>query len=101
MCGDIEEAAVGRKALIKAIANFIQVVLSDNTLALKVGLPKSESSDFGTQTTPTPPLIQRSPSLLVLPSTSIADEDIFEKETSPVITRIVGATAEMMICRTP
>jgi hypothetical protein len=45
--------------------------------------PKSESSDFGTQTVQrqtTPPL----------PSTSSAG-DVFETETSPVITRIVTA----------
>jgi len=36
MRSEIAEAAVGRKALIKAIADFIKVILPDTTLAQKV-----------------------------------------------------------------
>jgi len=36
MRGEISEAAVERRALIKAIANFIKVILPDTTLAQKV-----------------------------------------------------------------
>jgi len=73
--GEIAEAAVGRKALIKAIADFIKVILPGTTLAQKVTTPRSES---GTQTdmnlaTPPPPL----------PSTSSAGEVVYETETSP------------------
>jgi hypothetical protein len=40
----IEEADVGRKAPIKAIADFMKAVLSETTLTQKVPLPKIESS---------------------------------------------------------
>jgi hypothetical protein len=51
MRGEIAEAAVGRKALIKAIADFIKVILPDTTLAQKVSTPRSGSAEEGTQTT--------------------------------------------------
>jgi len=51
MRGEIAEAAVGRKALIKAIADFIKVILPDTTLAQKVTTPRSGSAEEGTQTT--------------------------------------------------
>ena len=51
MRGETAEAAVGRKALIKAIADFIKVILPDTTLAQKVTTPSSGSAEEGTQTT--------------------------------------------------
>jgi hypothetical protein len=88
--GEIEEASVGRRVLINAITDFIKTVLLDTTTATaqKVFKPVNESTEFGTQTvqrlttpspTPSPPL----------PSTSSAG-DVFETETSPVITRITA-----------
>jgi hypothetical protein len=56
--GKIAEAAVKRKALIKAIANFVKDILANTTL---VDTPlKRESVELGTQTitdrtTPQPP----------------------------------------------
>jgi len=50
MLSEIAEAAEGRKALIKAIADFIKAVLPDTTLAQKVTTPRSESAEEGTQT---------------------------------------------------
>jgi len=41
MRGEIEEASVGCRALIKAIADLIKVVLPDTTLAQKVAIPKT------------------------------------------------------------
>jgi len=89
MRGEIAEAAVGRKALIKAIADFIKVILPDTTLAQKVTTPKSGSVDLGTQTVRnlTTPL-----RFVALPSTSSAG-DVYEAETGPVSTRFAGATA--------
>jgi len=89
MRGEIEEAVVGRRALIKATADFIKVVLPDTTLAQKVAIPKSESAEFGTQniqhlTTPPQPV--------ALPSTSFAG-NVYETGTSPVSTGIASATA--------
>ena len=75
---EIAEAAVGRKALIKAIADFIKVVLPDTTLTQKAVTPKSESVELGTQTTPPP---RSTP----LPSTS-SKEDVYETETRPITT---------------
>jgi hypothetical protein len=63
--GKIAEAAVERKALIKAITDFIKTVLPDITLTQKVATPKRESVEYGTQTAP-PPLTRVVP----LPSTS-------------------------------
>ena len=68
---EIAEAAVGRKALIKAIADFIKVVLPDTTLTQKAVTPKSESVELGTQTTP-------------LPSTSSKENAVYETETRPI-----------------
>jgi len=50
MRGEIEKAAVGCKALIKAIADFIKEVLHDTNLAQKVATSKSKSVELGTQT---------------------------------------------------
>jgi hypothetical protein len=89
MRGEIAEAAVGRKALIKAIADFIKVILPGTTLARKITTPKSGSVDVGTQTVrnlSTPPRFE------ALPWTSSAG-DVYEAETSPVSTRFAGATA--------
>jgi hypothetical protein len=44
MCGEIEEAAVRRRAFIKAIFDFLKKVLPYTTLAQKVAIPKSESA---------------------------------------------------------
>ena len=82
---EIAEAAVGRRALIKAIADFTKVVLPDTTLAQKTITPKSESVELGTQTTPS-----RSAPLL---STSSESDVVYETETSPVSTRFACATA--------
>ena len=86
--GEIEEAAVGRKALIRAIADFIKLVLPENILAQKVVLPKSVSSAQTAQTPSPPPPPQRAP--VALSSTS---DYVFQTETSPVSTRIIGAAA--------
>jgi hypothetical protein len=80
--GEIEEASVGRKALINAIADFIKTALPDTTLAPKAVVPKSEAVEFGTQT------VQRLTTPPPLPSTSSAGY-VFETETSPVITRLI------------
>jgi len=69
MRGEIEEAAAGRRDLIKAIADFIKVVLPDTTLAQKVAIPKSKSAEFGTQTVQH---LTTPPQSLALPSTSSA-----------------------------
>jgi len=82
---EIEEVAVGRKALIKAIAEFMKTVLHETTLAQKVPLPKIESSAQTTDIFST----RRSPSPLVLPPTSYEGEVVFETETS---TGIVGTS---------
>jgi len=55
MRGKIAKAAVGRKALIKSIANFIKVVLPDTTLAQKVTTPRSESGTHTDMNLATPP----------------------------------------------
>jgi len=92
MRGDIEEAAVGRRALIKAIADFIKAVLPETTLAQKVTILKSESQS--TQTVrhlTTPP--SQPPRPVALPLNSSAAVVMYETETSPVSTRIAGATA--------
>jgi hypothetical protein len=69
MRGEIAEAAVGRKALIKTIADFIKAVLPDTTLAPKTDTPESESVELGTQT------VQDSPTTpQPLPSTSSAEK---------------------------
>jgi len=77
--GEITKAAVGRKALIKAIADFIKAILPDTTLAQKITTPRSESMELGTQADmnlATPP-----PRSAPLPSTSAGD--VYETETSP------------------
>ena len=79
MRGKIAEAAVGRKALIKAIANFIKVVLPDTTLAQKVTTPRSESGTQTDMNLATPPPPRSAP----LPSTSSAGDVVYETETSP------------------
>jgi len=87
-CAEIEEAAVGRKALIKAIADFMKAALPETTLTNKVPLPKIESFAQTTDILPT----GRSPSSLVLPQTSYDSESLlvlpptsYETETSPGI----------------
>jgi len=79
MRGKIAEAAVGRKALIKAIANFIKLVLPDTTLAQKVTTPRSESGTQTDMNLATPPPPRSAP----LPSTSSAGDVVYETETSP------------------
>ena len=68
MRSEIAEAAVGRKALMKAIADFIKAVLPDTTLAQKVTTPKSGSAEEGIQTvrdkTTTAPQFEPFPQLL-------------------------------------
>jgi len=87
---EIAEAAVGRKALIKAIADFIKMILPDTTLSQKLTTLRSGSAEEGTQTvrnlTTTP--LRFEP----LSSTSSAG-DVYETETSPVSTRFAGPTA--------
>jgi len=83
MRGEIAEAAVGRRALVKAIKDFIKVILPDTTLAQKVTSPK------GTQTVRN---LTRSLRVEPLPSTSSAG-DVYEAETSPVSTSLSGARA--------
>ena len=70
--GEIAEAAVGRKALIKVIADFIKVVLPGTTLEQKVTTPRSESGTQTDMNLATP-----------LPLTSSAGEVVYETETSP------------------
>jgi len=82
MRSEIAEAAVGRKALIKAIADFIKVVLPNTTLSQKVPTPRSRSVEEGTQTLhdlKQPSTLRFEP----LPSTSSAG-DVYETETSPL-----------------
>jgi len=86
---EIAEAAVGRKALIKAIANFIKVILPDTTLAQKVTTPRSDSAEEGTQTLRNLTTALR---FEPLPSTSSAG-NVYETETSPVSTRFARPTA--------
>jgi hypothetical protein len=81
----IAEAAVERKALIKAITDFIRTVLPDITLTQKVATPKIESEEYGTQTAPPPPT-----RVVPLSSTSTVGG---EAETSPVSTRFAGSPA--------
>jgi len=88
MRGEIAEAAVGRRALIKAIADFMKVVLHD-TIAQKVTTPRSESRELGTQTDMN---LAIPPRFVPLPSTFSAG-DVYETETSPVSTRFASATA--------
>jgi hypothetical protein len=88
MRSEIAEAAVGRKALIKAIADFIIVILLDTTLAQKVTTPRSGSAEEGTQ------IVRNLTTALrfdPLPSTSSAG-DVYETEKSPVSTRFAGPT---------
>jgi len=82
MRSEIAEAAVGRKALIKAIADFIKAVLPDTTLTQKVPTPKSGSVEDGTQTLQN---LKQASTLRFepLPSTSSAG-DVYETETSPL-----------------
>jgi len=89
MRGGKKKAVVGRKVLMKAIANFIKGVLSNTTLAQKVDLPKTELSQFGTQTVqhPTTPT-QRSP--VAFPSTSSVGDVVFGIETNTFSSRIVA-----------
>jgi hypothetical protein len=83
--GEIEEASVGRRALIIAIADFKKRVLPDTTAtAQKVGSTEGDSAEFGTQT------VQHLPTPPPLPSTSSVG-DVFETVTSPDSTRIVTA----------
>jgi hypothetical protein len=86
----IEEAAEVRKALIKAIADFMKAVLPETTLTQRVLLPKIESSAQTTDILP----IRRSPLPLVLPQTTYETESplvlpptSYETETSPGIVR--------------
>jgi len=90
MRGEIAEAAVGRKALIKAIADFIKVILPGTTLAQKVTTPRSESVELGKQTDMN---LATPPRSVPLPSTSSAGDVVYETETSPVSTRFAGDTA--------
>ena len=78
--GEIAEAAVGRRALIKAIADFIKVILPDTTLAQKVTTPRSLSIELGTQTDMN---LATPPRSAPLPSTSSAGDDVYETATSP------------------
>jgi Tfp pilus assembly protein FimT len=48
MRDDTQESAVGGRALIKAFADIMKVVLPDATLTQKVATPKTESVEFGT-----------------------------------------------------
>jgi len=89
MRGEISEAAVERRALINAIADFIKVVLPDTTLAQKVATPKSKSAELGMQTVRN---LTTPPQFVALPSTSSAG-DVYETEKSPVSTRYAGAAA--------
>jgi hypothetical protein len=86
--GQIAEAAVERKALIKEITDFIKTVLLDITLTQKVATPKRESVEYGTQTAPPPPT-----RVVPLPSTSSVGDEVYEAETSPVSTRFTGPPA--------
>jgi hypothetical protein len=86
--GKIAEAAVERKALIKAITDFIKTVLPDIILTQKVTIPKRVSVEYGTQTAPPPPT-----RVVPLPSTSSVGDKIYEAETSPVSTRFAGPPA--------
>jgi hypothetical protein len=52
--GKIAEAVVERKALIKAITDFIKTLLPDTTLIRKVDRPKRESRRVGYADWPTP-----------------------------------------------
>ena len=79
MRGKIAEAAVGRKELIKAIANFIKVVLPDTTLTQKLTTPRNESGTQTDMNLATPPPPRSAP----LPSTSSAGDVVYETETSP------------------
>jgi hypothetical protein len=88
MRGEIAEAFVVRKASIKAIADFIKVILPDTTLAQKVATPKSGSVVLGTQTVRN---LTTPPRFVALPSISAGD--VYEAETSLVNTRFAGATA--------
>jgi len=90
MRGQIEEAAVRRGALIKAIADFIKKVLPDTTFVQKVTTPKSESVELGTRSVQH---LATPPGSVALPSTSSARDVVYETETSPVCTRFAGATA--------
>ena len=89
MRGEIAESAVGRKPLIKAIADFIKLILPDSSLAQKLATPKSGSVDLGTQTVRNLSTPLR---FVTLPSTSSAGY-IYEAETSPVSSRFADATA--------
>jgi hypothetical protein len=76
MRGEIAKAVVELRALIKAIVDFIKVVLPDATLTQNVETPKRVSADLGTQTiqilaTPPP-----------LPSTSSVGKVVHETQTS-------------------
>jgi hypothetical protein len=84
MRGEIAEAAVERRALIKAIADFIKEVLPDATLTQKVDTPKRDSAELGTQT------VQNLATPLPLPSNTSAGKVVYETQTSPVSTRYAG-----------
>jgi hypothetical protein len=88
MRSEIAEAAVGRKALIKAIADFIKAVLPDTTLAQKATTPGSESAEEGTQTARK----LTTSALRFEPLRSTSAGDVYETETSPVSTRFAGPT---------
>ena len=88
MRGKIAEAAVKHRALIKAIAEIIEVILPYTTLTQKVTTPRSDSAELGTQTVRN---LTTPPQFVPLPSTSSAG-DVNETETSPVSTRYAGAT---------
>jgi hypothetical protein len=84
--GKIAEVDVERKALIKAITDFIKTVLSVTTLTQKLATPKRKSVELGTQNGLPP---TRS---VKLPSTSSMRDDVYE-QTSPVSTRFAGTPA--------
>ena len=88
--GEIQEAVVGRTALIKAKADFIKEVLPGTTLAQKGATPKSVSAELVTQTVRN---LTTPPQFVAIPSTSSAGVVAYETEASPVSTRYAGATA--------
>jgi hypothetical protein len=91
--GKIAEAAVERKALIKAIGNFIKEVLPNATL---VNTMKRESVEIGTQTVPdytTPPPSYETPISTRIEGPPIATSSLPPYETSNSGTRF-EATAD-------
>jgi hypothetical protein len=89
--GKIAEAAIERKALIKAIADFIKTVLPDITL-IPLVTPKRDSVEYGPQTAPPPPT-----RVVPLPSTSSVGDEVYEAETSHVSARFAGPPAPTVV----